>query len=1038
MAQIKRTEEEKPRFAVGIDLGTTNCAVSYVDLERLEAPGASAFPETFLIPQGTAPNVVEARKTLPSFFARVYDAPALEWDDLEKRRDFSLKGRGAANPKDGKFGVVGVLARDFGPAETDSFTSSAKSWLCHSSVDRTAAILPRANAETSANARGKDGENENVETTRKRWSPVEISSFYLAHIRAAWNAKYPDWPLEKQEIAITIPASFDETARTLTLEAAKLAGIPRAALVEEPQAAFYSWLARHENDWTEHVKPGQKILVCDVGGGTTDFALIYALKCEERPRNKSNSSVDRNAQETAVDSVKFYRVAVGDHLVLGGDNLDLALYQYLEAKILAKRPTPLTARERALLLKESREAKEYFLSAESDAKGVRRFVLPSVGAKLISGGVAVDIEREEVEKILLDGFFPRVEADCFPARRKRSGLREIALPYASDPAVTKYLAQFLQAHRLAGADLKRAGVLGEWDDADSLAVDVVLFNGGAFESPKLRSRVTETLTSWQAGRAPVVLQNEDLYLAVAHGAAYYCLALRGLGARIGASLARSYYVGVDLDPTSGTEGATSAPTARNAKPKAVCLLHAQCEPGDEIALDKTFALAVDRPVAFPVFVSSVRTTDAPGDLIEIDPNETRELAPIRTALKTRSKAKKDAQTIRAKLVARPTEIGTIELFLQEVLPEDAGTRARASRWTLQFDARGGTQSDWTPGNAEGEESGVVDESLVEAGKRALQCAFAADDELKALGLERIKPKELFPKVFEALGCSKNDAPITTLRRLAEAALDLSAGRKLSAAVEARWFNWLGFALRPGFGAATDDWRVEQAWKTIGGPTWKSPEVRAQYWIMLRRVASGLTPGRQLTIAEPLLANVRELRRLLVDGKGKGTELDLGAQEGAEIWRLLGALEMLPNDLKEELGDAIADVSMKKKVRPVRDALVWALGRIGARTLFHAPLDRVLPPQTAKRWALRLLDDYDRGEIAPNGTDFFALAQLTRIADEPSFNVDEGARAKVEAFLAKHNAEGSTLAALERHGKLVDDVTKQIFGETLPLGLRWEN
>ena len=1000
-----REESSQVRYVVGIDLGTTNCAASYVDLEETARVGGSVFPKSFLIPQAVAPNILEERDVLPSFFARMNDAAPMNWDEREKRRDFSLKGRGATNPKDGKFGTVGTLARDYGTTEHDSYVSSAKSWLCHDRVDRTAPILPWNAASGSGDA----------DELRKKWSPVEISSFYLAHIRAAWNDARPDYPLETQDVVLTIPASFDETARTLTLDAAKLAGLPRVALVEEPQAAFYSWLARHEKDWTNYVQPSQKILVCDFGGGTTDFALIYALKRD-----------DRAPEDSGAASVKFYRVAVGDHLVLGGDNLDLALYQYLEAKILEKRSGALSARERALLLKEARDAKEYFLG-EQGAEQKRRFVLPGSGSKLVSGGVAVELDRADVEKLLVDGFFPEVEKSSVPERR-RTGLREVALPYASDPAVTKYLAYFLATHKNAGRDLERAGALGGLSHAsasdDAPDVDVVLFNGGAFESPKLRARISELIASWQNGVQPVVLQNENLYLAVAHGAAYYGLALRGLGSRIGASLARTYYVGVDLN-AGGAE-----------KPKAVCLLPAQCEPGDEIVLERTFELAVDRPVAFPIFVSSVRMTDAPGDLVEIDPNETRELAPIRTALKTRSRTKKDAGVIRAKLVARPTEIGTIELFLQEVLPDDADPKTRASRWTLQFDARGGTQSDWEAGESVGEEEGVVDESLVESGKSVLRAAFAPDAELG--GLERVKPRDLFRKITEALGTSRNEIPITTLRRLAEATLELARGRKSSSAVEARWLNWLGFALRPGFGAAADDWRVEQAWKTVGGQLeWNTPESRAQYWILWRRVASGLTAGRQQTLAEPVLSSARDLRRLLVDGRGKGPDLDLASQEGAEIWRLLGALELLPLDVKEEIGDIIVDVAPKKKMRSARDALVWALGRIGARVMFHAPLDRVVPPSAARRWADWLLGELARQETAPTHTDFFALAQLTRLADDPGFDVDAKTRDRVEAFLAKHDAEESTLAALERHGKLVDDATKAIFGETLPLGLRWE-
>lgn len=1068
----EETEAARVRFVVGIDLGTTNSAVSYVDLDAAERS-----PMILPIPQAVAVGVLEERSTLPSFFCRSVDAPTEPTNP--ERRDFSTK----KPPKDGKIGVVGAFARDFGAAEPDSFVASAKSWLCHSGVDRTAKILPwSTDAESSA----------------LRWSPVEISSFFLRRIRDAWNARFPEFPLETQDVVLTIPASFDETARELTIRAAKLAGIPKLALVEEPQAAFYAWLEGRENDWTAFVKPGEKILVCDVGGGTTDFALIYAL---ERGDSAENGENRRNG----TDGVRFYRVAVGDHLILGGDNLDLALFHFLERKFAEKRSTPLSARERAALLRESRETKEFFLSADAengeDAQNrkSRRVVLPGSGAKLVGGGLSVEVERADVEKILLDGFFPRVPLDAAPVRR-RVGVREIALPYAPDPAITKYLANFLTTRRDAGLELERSGIFdgtavreaggngevggnGKTGEngatVDRARPDVVLFNGGAFESPTLRARIVDSLVDWfggaETGWRPKVLQNENLYWAVAKGAAYYGLVRRGLGTRIGASLARTYYVGVATDEKTGETGKTDK-SGKNDKAgeaaKAVCLLPARAEPGDEVTLPKTFELAVDRPVSFPIFVSSVRTTDAPGDLIEIDPNEIRELAPICTALKTRSQAKKDAKTIRARLVARPTEIGTIELFLQEVLPEKtaeteaagaenggkngesageaagkSGRRTRASRWALQFDARGGTQTDWEATANEGESEGVVDESLVEAARLVLTATFATDETLRqtnetrtAAGLEpleRVKPGDLFRRLAEAVGTSRNEFPITLLRRLAETTLELADGRRRQAAVEARWLNWLGFALRPGFGAATDDWRVEQTWKAVSGAlAFGTPESRTQYWILWRRVASGLGAGRQKTLAEPLLGNLRALRRRLVDGRGKGPDVDLTSQEGAEIWRLLGALELLPPETKEEIGAIILDVLPKKNLRPIRDALVWALGRVGARTLFNAPLDRVVPAATASDWARRFLAFLQERDEPPTATDFFALARLTRRSDEAAFDVDDATRDAVAAFLAKNGVAETTERALDAKERVVDAETTAIFGETLPLGLRW--
>lgn len=1027
--------EDKPdapiRYVVGIDLGTTNTVLCYVDLEEINETSrdcATSIVHDFPIPQGVAPNVVENRLTLPSFFSRLPEVPNLPWQ-TPGARDFSTPSRGSHAPDDALFGAVGVLARDYGPSNPDAFVASAKSWLCNASVDRSSKLLP-------LRARSRDANPEDA-ANRPQWSPVEISSFYLAHLRAAWNEKFPNYPLETQNVVLTIPASFDETARALTLEAAKLAKIPRVALVEEPQAAFYAWLERHEKSWTTLVKPGDKILVCDVGGGTTDFALIYALEREEQPSQNAEKSVPENRK-----SVKFYRVAVGDHLVLGGDNLDLTLCALLEKKLLEKRANPPTPRERAQLLRQSRELKEAFLSG-NDGPETRRILLQGTSSKLVAGAISFDVAREEVEKALVDGFFPRVPLDAEPARR-RGGLREIALQYAFDPAITKHLAHFLRTRRHAGEDLVRAGIVGRKDpetapsrddkDVDPARPDAILFNGGAFESPKLRERVVESVAEWFADPAktwrPAALENADLYLAAARGAAYYGLVLRGYGERVGASLARSYYAGVALGSDQGA-------CDRREAPKGVCILPAQAEPGDEITLSQTFELEVDKPVAFPFYVSSVRTTDAPGDLVALDPNEVRELSPIRTALKTRSRAKKESGRVKARLVARPTEIGTIELFLQEVLPPDAGPRARASRWTLQFDARGAVQSDWEQGNVEGEETGVVDESLVEGALKAVWQTFGPDDELSSAELPRLRPGDLVGRVVEAVGTSRNDIPITTLRRLAERTLKLASGRRRSASYEARWLNWLGFALRPGFGAAADDWRVEQAWKAAAGKlVYQTPECRAQYWILWRRIASGLTPGRQLTLAEPLLANVRNLKKLIVDGVGRGSDIDLGSQEGAEIWRLLGALELLPLERRVELGDLALDVVSKKKTRPVRDAIVWTIGRVGARRLFNAPLDRVVPPNVAERWVKRLLDDLAKRQDAPTSTELFALAQLSRRAEDPALDLGLATRETVAAFLLKHGAEESTLAALEKQGRLVDEATQAAFGETLPIGLRW--
>ncbi len=420
--------------------------------------------------------------------------------------------------------------------------NSAKSWLCHSGVDRTAPLLPWHGAS-------------DVE----RLSPVEVSARYLGHVRDAWNARFPRYPLAEQELVLTLPASFDEVARELTVKAAALAGLRRVVLIEEPQAAFYAWIYARADDWHRLVEPGQKILVCDIGGGTADFTLIRVRRGEG-------------------GKVQFHRVAVGDHLILGGDNLDLALAQHIEQKIGRLEP-----RSWAVLVRTCRVVKETLLGPDAPEKLTVN--LPGSGTRLIGGGTHVEVTRQEVCDLLVEGFFPRVGLEDKPISR-RSGFQEFGLPFAPDAAITRYVAAFLTAHRHVALEESDTA------DHDPARPDVVLFNGGVFESPLLRGRLLEVLESWfacddnnsetrvaAAGEAasaanhrpwrPIVLDNDRLDLAVARGAAYYGMVRRGQGVRIAAGLARTYYLGVEatrLRAVSGTIAPRTAVRGRFSRP----------------------------------------------------------------------------------------------------------------------------------------------------------------------------------------------------------------------------------------------------------------------------------------------------------------------------------------------------------------------------------------------------------------------------------------------------------------------------------------
>ncbi|MCE9525181.1 MAG: Hsp70 family protein, partial [Planctomycetales bacterium] len=603
MATDLLLDELPSRYVVGIDLGTTNSAVCYV--YTTEKPWRV---QVLSIPQLVAPGQVEKRDTLPSFHYQptgeevAAGGTKLPWPNKEA----IAKGKLAACPT----GAVGFYARDFGGQVSGRMIGSAKSWLCHSGVIRTSDILPwHAAADV------------------EKLSPVEVSSCYLRHIRDAWDFQHPKEPLEKQDIVLTLPASFDEVARELTVEAAAKAGLPRVVLIEEPQAAFYAWIYKHAENWDQLVSPGQKILVCDIGGGTTDFTLIRVRRGEE-------------------GKVQFHRVAVGDHLILGGDNFDLALAQHAEKKLTSG--GKLQPRQWDLLVRASRHTKEELLG--DDGREQVTITLPGSGSKLIGGSLQIPLTGKEVREVLVEGFMPRVGLSDKPAPR-RSGFQEFGLPYASDPAITRYLAAFLSAHR---------HVAMEEDDAkaghDPARPDVVLFNGGVFESRLLKQRLIDCLSEWfgkpDAPWQPQVLDNDRLDLAVARGAAYYGMVRRGEGVKIAAGLARTYYLGLDSADAKGA-------------PQAICLVPGSAEPGQDITLPgRHFDLLVSEPAEFPLYVSSTRLADRPGEMFPIDPEQMTALPPIRTALKTRRRSERGIVPV--ELHARLTEIGTLDLWCSEV------------------------------------------------------------------------------------------------------------------------------------------------------------------------------------------------------------------------------------------------------------------------------------------------------------------------------------------------------------------------------------
>lgn len=932
-------QAEPSRFVVGIDLGTTNSAVCYVDT----ASGQSDV-EVFPIAQLVGPGQIEERDTLPSFH---YEPAADEFSDA----DLSLPWKSRTDS------CVGVFARDHGVDVPGRLIASAKSWLCHPGVDRTARILPWQGLDEVS-----------------RLSPVDVSSRILAHIVQSWNARFPQHPLAEQTVVLTIPASFEEIARSLTVRAAQSAGLPRVQLIEEPQAAFYAWMDRHEQNWDSVVSAGDKILVCDVGGGTSDFTLI-------RVRSEADGDVS------------FHRVAVGDHLILGGDNLDLALAHLIEKRFREEGHEQLSGPQWSVLVRTARQVKEMLLG--NDPPDTCTVNLPGGGRRLVGSSIRCSVSREEVRSALIEAFLPCTGFGEAP-RQTASGFREFGLPYAEDTAITRYLSRFLATHASAAADNTLLN-----DDADPARPDIILFNGGLFESPVLRSRMVECIEQWFANDgswSPAVLESHRLDLAVAHGAACFGMVSRGRGKRIRAGLPRSYYIGAHSD--TGLQ--------------AVCLVPAGTEPGQHLdPPPQRFQLLTDSPVEFPVFFSGTRLTDPVGSEVAVDPTQLTALPPVRTVIRDRNG---NGEAIDVSINCRLTEIGTLDLWC-------AGNSRQ--QWKLQFDVRSAIQTDreqHTAGAAEAE--GIVDQSLLQAARELLEGIFGPQATEKAGGLAR--------RLARRLGMSRAEWPTSLLRGIWQVLIDLQDGRRRSNSHEANWLNLLGYSLRPGIGFPLDDWRIDCTWDLVRGQLHHaSPECRSQMWILWRRIAAGLNRGQQTSIASPILSSVRQTVQQAKAGRGKGGAIALHEEDASEIWRVLGAFEQLSPNVRTEVGDMILELLGRPRMQPVRDPMIWTLGRLGARVPMGVSTAVTLSAATAERW----LDTLLRSHADDVSTTPLTIMQLTRRTGDRFTDVGQETRAEAVRCLREMDAD-SRLISLIRDGGATDaDTQSAVFGESLPVGLK---
>ena len=591
-------QPSKPTYAIGIDLGTTNSELAYLPLDQEKAK-----TEILAIPQLVAPSTTESRPMLPSFLflpaikeGNTYDLP---W---AKNRTFA----------------VGDFARKQAAEQPSQTISAAKSWLCYSRVDRRKPILPW-----------------NAPEDTPKVSPVEATQHYLEHLAGAWNSAFPDSPIADQQVTLTVPASFDASARDLTREAARLAGLPEnLVLLEEPQAALYAWLADKGEKWRRHLKLGNVLLVCDVGGGTTDFTLI---------------SVEQESGD-----LQLSRLAVGNHILVGGDNMDLTLAHLAKDAFTAK-GAEVNPWQAVALWHSCRNAKESLLG-ENPPEQVPVTILGR-GSRVIKGAISIDLQRDIARQTLVDGFFPMCALTDRPARARTSGFREIGLPFESDPAITRHLAQFLSAQ---GSK-----------DGQPIKPTHILFNGGVLKAPAFQKRLLDVFQNWFGQTPQIISGNNDLDFAVARGAAYYGRIKQGSGIRIRGGTARSYYVGIE----------TSGPAIPGAhRPlRALCVVPKGIEEGSAVKVpSEPIGLVVGEPARFRFFSSAMRKDDKAGALIgQWTEDEIGETDSLESALP--SSEKSEDGYVPVTFESHITELGVLELWCASTLSDE--------RWKLEFRVR---------------------------------------------------------------------------------------------------------------------------------------------------------------------------------------------------------------------------------------------------------------------------------------------------------------------------------------------------------------
>ena len=924
-----------PRFSIGIDLGTTNSALAFVPLD------GETKSEILAIPQWQTLSGMTEDLALPSFLYLPEEAAAIQ-----------IK----SGPSTEGDWIVGRLARKKAGEAPGRVVHSAKSWLCHHTCDRTAHFLPWG--------------SDDIARTSKI-SPLRASAIVLSQLKEAWNSRFahsgPEFDFDSQDITVTVPASFDAAAQRLTLMAAQEAGFPETVrLLEEPQAAFYSWREQHDfaTDLVNQLPNDngiRHVLVVDIGGGTSDFSLFTL-------RSQARSS-----------SPEIKREAVGDHILLGGDNVDLAIARLLEPRLIGEREK-LSGAQWDDLVARCRDLKESVLSNEGRPEEAFLLSLPGRGSGLIAGSRSAQLTRAELLTVLLDGFFPQCGAQAYPYRTQ-AALKEWGLPYAADCAVTRHLAAFLRGRP---------------------RVDAILFNGGALRPKLLRQRICHQIGNWQGGLPLLELENADPEFAVARGAALFGKSLHRKTERIEAGAARAVFLEVlrERELQSGNK----------ARPSLICVLPRGAPSQQRFEITGLpLEMQTNRLARFQAYSSPRLDRCAAGDIVDWSEEDFHPLPPLETVIRTADSAVGTASnTVPVTLVASANELGLLQVCCVSADP------CVKRSWPLEFNLRPRQDDGQARSAAVSRETkpNIAPQALA-AAQSQIQRLFARSANKR----EAITATRVLKKLEEILGMPKSEWNAGLVRSLWAALENCMAQRRTSVDHEETWLILAGFLLRPGFGAAGDDLRIDSLWRLRdGGLCFPGKRIKSQEYILWRRVAGGLTQLRQEQILAPELDKLRARNKV-----------------PPELIRLAGSLERLPAETKTKLAklftDTAADLAREKKhCAPY----LAALGQLLSRAPLYAGPETVISPDLVER-AYESFRRFDWGalELAEMPTLFL---RASRVVGDRRFDLPKAVRHRIAAELESLGISPQKTAKLKEFVPVAGSERISLHDESLPPGL----